>query len=386
MMTRVMTNRLMKGIARLGVLLCLAIGLAASPVMADRLKDMTSIAGVRANQLVGYGVVVGLAGTGDGNSGLTLQSLQSMVSQFGLVTDAASLNAKNVAAVMVTAEMPAFMKPGQRLDVTVSTVGGSKSLRGGTLLMTPMLGADGETYAIAQGNLVVGGLGVTGNDGSSVIVNIPTVGRIPRGASIEKMVDTPFQSTDNVLLNLHQSDFSTAMRVADAVNEVFGPEVAVPLDASTIKVRAPVDPAQKVSFVSLLENIEVDPARPAAKVIVNSRTGTIVIGGDVRVTPSVVTHGSLTVRINEDKQVTQTNTVTQNQQGAVIAPGQAEVNDDTEIIIEQEPVRAFVFDMGVELSDVVDAINGVGASPADMVAILEALREAGSLRAEIIVI
>ena len=386
MMTRVMTNRLMKGIARLGVLLCLAIGLAASPVMADRLKDMTSIAGVRSNQLVGYGVVVGLAGTGDGNSGLTLQSLQSMVSQFGLVTDAASLNAKNVAAVMVTAEMPAFMKPGQRLDVTVSTVGGSKSLRGGTLLMTPMLGADGETYAIAQGNLVVGGLGVTGNDGSSVIVNIPTVGRIPRGASIEKMVDTPFQSTDNVLLNLHQSDFSTAMRVADAVNEVFGPEVAFPLDASTIKVRAPVDPAQKVSFVSLLENIEVDPARPAAKVIVNSRTGTIVIGGDVRVTPSVVTHGSLTVRINEDKQVTQTNTVAQNQQGAVIAPGQAEVNDDTEIIIEQEPARAFVFDMGVELSDVVDAINGVGASPADMVAILEALREAGSLRAEIIVI
>ena len=385
-MTRVMTNRLMKGIARLGVLLCLVIGLTASPVMADRLKDMTSIAGVRSNQLVGYGVVVGLAGTGDGNSGLTLQSLQSMVSQFGLVTDAASLNAKNVAAVMVTAEMPAFMKPGQRLDVTVSTVGGSKSLRGGTLLMTPMLGADGETYAIAQGNLVVGGLGVAGNDGSSVIVNIPTVGRIPRGASIEKMVDTPFQSTDNVLLNLHQSDFSTAMRVADAVNEVFGPEVAVPLDASTIKVRAPVDPAQKVSFVSLLENIEVDPARPAAKVIVNSRTGTIVIGGDVRVTPSVVTHGSLTVRINEDKQVTQTNTVAQNQQGAVIAPGQAEVNDDTEIIIEQEPARAFVFDMGVELSDVVDAINGVGASPADMVAILEALREAGSLRAEIIVI
>ena len=385
-MTRVMTNRLMKGIARLGVLLCLVIGLAASPVVADRLKDMTSIAGVRSNQLVGYGVVVGLAGTGDGNSGLTLQSLQSMVSQFGLVTDAASLNAKNVAAVMVTAEMPAFMKPGQRLDVTVSTVGGSKSLRGGTLLMTPMLGADGETYAIAQGNLVVGGLGVAGNDGSSVIVNIPTVGRIPRGASIEKMVDTPFQSTDNVLLNLHQSDFSTAMRVADAVNEVFGPEVAVPLDASTIKVRAPVDPAQKVSFVSLLENIEVDPARPAAKVIVNSRTGTIVIGGDVRVTPSVVTHGSLTVRINEDKQVTQTNTVAQNQQGAVIAPGQAEVNDDTEIIIEQEPARAFVFDMGVELSDVVDAINGVGASPADMVAILEALREAGSLRAEIIVI
>ena len=364
----------------------LLFGFASAQAAADRLKDLTSIAGVRTNQLVGYGVVVGLAGTGDGSSGLTLQSLQSMVSQFGLVTDAANLTAKNAAAVMVTAEMPAFMKPGQRMDVTVSTVGGAKSLRGGMLLMTPLLGADGETYAIAQGSLVVGGLGVTGNDGSSVIVNVPTVGRIPRGAFVERMVETPFQSTDTVLLNLHQGDFSTAMRVADAVNEVFGPDVATPLDASTIKVRAPVDPAQKVSFVSLLENINVDPARPAAKVIVNSRTGTIVIGGDVKVTPSVVTHGSLTVRINEDKQVTPTANVAQNAQGTVVTPGEPVVTDDTEIIIEEEPARAFVFDPGVELSDVVDAINGVGASPADLVVILEALREAGALRAEIIVI
>jgi len=381
-----MGAKIMTKLAKWLVLFGLFLGFATTSALADRLKDMTSIAGVRSNQLVGYGVVVGLAGTGDGSSGLTLQSLQSMVSQFGLVTDAANLNAKNVASVMVTAEMPAFMKPGQRLDVTVSTISGSKSLRGGTLLMTPMLGADGETYAVAQGNLVVGGLGVEGNDGSSVIVNVPTVGRIPRGASVEKMVDTPFQSTDNVLLNLHQSDFSTAMRVADAVNEVFGPDVAVPLGASTIKVRAPVDPSQKVSFVSLLENIEVEPARPSAKVIVNSRTGTIVIGGDVRVTPSVVTHGSLTVRINEDKEVVQGNNIAQNQQGVVVAPGQAQVNDDTEIIIEEEPARAFIFDPGIELSDVVDAVNGVGASPADLVAILEALREAGSLRAEIIVI
>ena len=370
------------------LILCtlLMLGFASGQAAADRLKDLTSIAGVRTNQLVGYGVVVGLAGTGDGSSGLTLQSLQSMVSQFGLVTDAANLTAKNAAAVMVTAEMPAFMKPGQRMDVTVSTVGGAKSLRGGMLLMTPLLGADGETYAIAQGSLVVGGLGVTGNDGSSVIVNVPTVGRIPRGAFVERMVETPFQSTDTVLLNLHQGDFSTAMRVADAVNEVFGPDVATPLDASTIKVRAPVDPAQKVSFVSLLENINVDPARPAAKVIVNSRTGTIVIGGDVKVTPSVVTHGSLTVRINEDKQVTPTTNIAQNAQGTVVTPGEPVVTDDTEIIIEEEPARAFVFDPGVELSDVVDAINGVGASPADLVVILEALREAGALRAEIIVI
>ena len=370
------------------LILCtlLMLGFVSGQAAADRLKDLTSIGGVRTNQLVGYGVVVGLAGTGDGSSGLTLQSLQSMVSQFGLVTDSANLTAKNAAAVMVTAEMPAFMKPGQRMDVTVSTVGGAKSLRGGMLLMTPLLGADGETYAIAQGSLVVGGLGVTGNDGSSVIVNVPTVGRIPRGAFVERMVETPFQSTDTVLLNLHQGDFSTAMRVADAVNQVFGPDVATPLDASTIKVRAPVDPAQKVSFVSLLENINVDPARPAAKVIVNSRTGTIVIGGDVKVTPSVVTHGSLTVRINEDKQVTPTANVAQNAQGTVVTPGDPVVADDTEIIIEEEPARAFVFDPGVELSDVVDAINGVGASPADLVVILEALREAGALRAEIIVI
>ena len=373
-------------ITRLIALILIMVSIASGQALADRLKDLTSIAGVRTNQLVGYGVVVGLAGTGDGSSGLTLQSLQSMVSQFGLVTDASNLTAKNAAAVMVTAEMPAFMKPGQKLDVTVSTVGGAKSLRGGMLLMTPLLGADGETYAIAQGSLVVGGLGVTGNDGSSVIVNVPTVGRIPRGASIERMVETPFQSTDNVLLNLHQGDFSTAMRLAEAVNEVFGPEVATPLDASTVKIRAPLDPAQKVSFISLLENIEIEPARPAAKVIVNSRTGTIVIGGDVRVTPSVVTHGSLTVRINEDKQVTPTANVAQNAQGTVVTPGTPVVADDTEIIIEEEPARAFVFDTGVELSDVVDAVNGVGASPADLVVILEALREAGALRAEIIVI
>ena len=373
-------------LTRLILCILLILGCASGQALADRLKDLTSIAGVRTNQLVGYGVVVGLAGTGDGSSGLTLQSLQSMVSQFGLVTDAANLTAKNAAAVMVTAEMPAFMKPGQKMDVTVSTVGGAKSLRGGMLLMTPLLGADGETYAIAQGSLVVGGLGVTGNDGSSVIVNVPTVGRIPRGASIERMVETPFQSTDNVLLNLHQGDFSTAMRLAEAVNEVFGPEVATPLDASTVKIRAPLDPSQKVSFISLLENIEIEPARPAAKVIVNSRTGTIVIGGDVRVTPSVVTHGSLTVRINEDPQVTPTTNVAQNAQGAVVTPGQPVVTDDSEIVIEEEPARAFIFDPGVELSDVVDAINGVGASPADLVVILEALREAGALRAEIIVI
>ena len=354
---------------------------------ADRLKDLTSIAGVRSNQLVGYGIVVGLAGSGDGGNGLTKQSLQSMVSQFGLVTDVGNITAANAAAVMVTAEMPAFVKTGQRLDVTISAIGGAKSLRGGTLLMTPLLGADGETYAVAQGNLAVGGLGVTGNDGSSLTVNIPTVGRIPGGASVERMVETPFQTLDNIILNLHQSDFSTSIKVADAINEVFGPAVAVALDSSSIKVRAPSDPGQKVSFVSLLHDIEVDPARPAAKVIVNARSGTIVIGGDVRVTPAVVTHGSLTVKVKEDKKVVKGDpTVTTTEAGATVVPGGETTVDDTELDVEEETAKAFVFDTGVELSDIVDAINAVGAGASDLVEILGALREAGALRAEIIVI
>jgi len=353
---------------------------------ADRIKDIASIAGVRSNHLIGYGVVVGLAGTGDGSSTLTQASLETLIQQFRINIDASNLSAKNAAAVMITANLPPFSKPGQNIDITVSTLGGAKSLRGGTLLMTPLLGADGQTYAIAQGNLVVGGLGVSGNDGSSVIVNVPTVGRIPNGAVIERMVETPFLNNENVILNLHQGDFSTANNVADAVNEVFGGDVAVPLDSSSVKVRAPVDPSQRVSFVSLLENIDVEMARPKARVIVNSRTGTIVIGGDVRVTPAVVTHGSLTVRVQEDTNVTTTGTTTTTDGVTTTAPGDAVTTQDTQITIEEEPVKAFVFDPGTELSDIVDAINAVGAGPADLVTILEALREAGSLRAELIII
>ena len=356
------------------------------PAQADRLKDLTSIAGVRSNQLVGYGLVVGLAGTGDGNAALTQQSLQSMISQFGVVTSAANMNGKNVAAVIITAELLPFTKPGQKLDIVVSTVGQAKSLRGGTLLMTPLLGADGETYAVAQGNLMVGGLGVAGGDGSSLTVNVPTVGRIPGGASVEKMIETPFLDNANILLNLHQGDFSTTNRVAEAINDVFGGGVAVPLDSTTVKVRAPMDPEQKVSFVSLLENIEVEPARPRAKVVVNARTGTIVIGGDVRVSAAAVTHGSLTVRVKEDVNVTQTQEMAVADGVATTAPGAAVETPDTTITAEEELARAFVFDPGVELSSIVDALNAVGGTPSDLVAILEALREAGSLRAELIVI
>ncbi len=354
---------------------------------ADRLKDMTSIAGVRSNQLVGYGLVVGLPGTGDGSSTLTLQSMQALISQLGMNTSSIlDLNGKNSAAVIVTAELPAFSKPGQRIDVTVSTLGQSKSLRGGTLLMTPLLGADGETYAVAQGNMLVGGLGIEGKDGSSLIVNIPTVGRVPGGGTVERLIETTFLETDNLVLNLHQGDFSVTNQVAEAINDIFGGGVAVPLDARSVRVRAPLEPSQKVSFVSMLENIEIEPERTSAKVVVNARTGTIVIGGDVRVTPAAVTHGSLTVRVDENTDVTQANNLAVAAGVAVAAAGEAVETPNTDITIQEEPARAFVFDPGVDLSTIVEAINSVGASPADLVAILEALREAGSLRAELVVI
>ena len=357
-----------------------------SASMAERIKDVASIAGVRGNQLVGYGIVVGLAGTGDGGNGLTLQSMQAMVSRFGIVTDAAGLNGKNVAAVMVTSELPPFIKPGQKMDVTVSTLGGAKSLRGGTLLMTPLLGADGETYAIAQGNLVVGGLGVEGGDQSSLVVNIPTTGRVLGGATVERMVETSLLEADHLILNLNRGDFTASHNMAEAINELFGAGVAVPLDSSSVRVRAPQDPAQRVSFVSLLENIDVIQAEPPATVIVNSRTGTIVIGGNVRVTPAAVTHGSLTVKINEDPSVIPNSNVVMNDNQTVITPAAPTVTPDSEITVDEETARAFVFDAGVSLSSLVDAINAVGASASDLVAILDALHEAGALHAEPIVI
>lgn len=359
---------------------------ASNAVHAERVKDIAGIAGVRSNQLVGYGIVVGLSGTGDGNSGLTLQSMQAMVSRFGLVTDVSGLNAKNAAAVMITAELPPFTKLGQTLDITVSTMGGANSLRGGTLLMSPLLGADGETYAIAQGNLVVGGLGVQGGDQSSLVVNIPTVGRIPRGASVERMVPSSFLETPYLVLNLHRGDFTTASNTAEAINNIFGPDVAVPLDANSIRVRAPADPSQRVSFMSLLENVEVQQAEPPARVIINSRTGTVVIGGNVRVTPAAVTHGSMTVSVNEDFNVDQGQTVVTNGDQTVVAPNDPVITPDTEIAVSEETATAFVFDTGVSLSSLVNAINAVGASASDLVAILEALREAGALRAELIII
>jgi len=353
---------------------------------AERIKDISSIAGIRNNQLVGYGIVVGLAGSGDGGAGVTLQSMQSMVSRFGIVADIGDLNAANAAAVVVTADLKPFMKPGQTIDITVSTIAGASSLKGGTLLMTPLLGADGETYAIAQGNMVVGGLGASGQDGSSITVNVPTVGRIPKGATVEKLVPNTFLTSENIILNLHQGDFSTANSVADAVNDIFGPEIAIALDANSIKVSAPIDPSQRVSFVSLLENIEVAPAEPPARVIINSRTGTIVISGQVMVRPAAVSQGSLSVRVDENTETTQGTSIVTNGDQTVAVPSAPVTTQDSTVTTSEDIAKAFLFDDGVTLSSLVDTINQVGATTSDLVAILEALREAGALNAELIII
>lgn len=367
-------------------LLVIIFALFSTVVSADRIKDLASLAGVRANQLVGYGLVVGLSGSGDKNLGITLQSMQAMLSRFGMSTDVAGLNGSNAAAVMVTAELGPFLKPGQTLDVTVSALGAAESLRGGTLLMTPLLGADGQTYAIAQGNLAVGGLGVQGEDASSLTVNIPTVGRVPQGATVEKMVETPFLENEFLILNLHRSDFSTAAAVAEGIDKIFGEGIAVAIDGSSIRVRAPVDPSQRVSFVGLLESVEVEPAAPPAQVIVNSRTGTIIINGNVRVTPAAITHGSLTVRVREDPKTETQNTVVADGDNVIVAPTDPLVTPDTEITAQEETAKAFMFDPGVDLTDIVDAINAVGATPSDLVAILEALKVSGALRAQLIII
>ncbi len=358
------------------LLLCTAL-----PVAADRIKDITSIAGVCSNHLVGYGLVIGLDGSGDSTNSapFTVQSLKSMLSKFGVVVPpGVNPSLKNVAAVMIHAELPPFAKPGQTIDITVSSIANAKSLRGGSLLMAPLKGADGQTYAIAQGNMVVGGFGAEGGDGTSVTVNIPSVGRIPNGATVEREVPTPFSQAGPVVLNLNTPDFTTAMRVAEKINAVVGAGSALPVDSSSVQVQAPVNQGQKVAFLAMLQSIEVEPGEGAARVIVNARTGTIVIGSHVRVTPVAVAHGSLTVSVSESFDVSQPE--------AFARRGNTVVTPNSGVAITQENNPMFVLSSGVSLQDLVRAVNNVGAAPGDMVSILEALKQAGALRADLIVI
>ena len=354
--------------------------LQAFAVHAERIKDVTEIQGVRSNQLVGYGLVVGLDGTGDqtAQTPFTVQSLKSMLAQYG-ITLPANVNpqVKNVAAVSIHADLPPFAKIGQKIDVTVSSLGNAKSLRGGSLLMTPLKGADGNIYAMAQGNLTVGGLGVEGQDGSRVTINVPSVGRIPNGASIEREVTNPFAIGNHIILNLKRPDFTTAKRLSDTINHVLGPDNAFAQDSVTVKINAPRDISQRVGFMSFIENLEFQPGEAAAKVIVNSRTGTVVIGNHVRVYNAAVSHGNMTVTITNTNQVSQPN---------ALAGGDTVQAQQTDIEVTQDDNRMFLFNTGVTLDQIVRAVNQVGASPGDLVAILESLKQVGALSAELIVI
>ncbi|MCD8522542.1 MAG: flagellar basal body P-ring protein FlgI [Saccharospirillaceae bacterium] len=356
----------------------LALVVAAPVVQAERIKDITSISGVRTNQLVGYGLVVGLDGTGD-KAPFTTQTFRNMMAEFGITLPAGvDPKLKNVAAVSVTAELPAFAKPGQRVDVTVASLGNAKSLRGGALMFTPLKGADGNIYAVAQGNLVVGGFGAEGNDGSKITVNVPSVGRIPNGASVEQTVPSHFSRGDSLIFNLDQPDFTTARAMVERINTLLGPGTAEALDATSIRVSAPRDTSQRVSYLSIIENLEIETGKERAKVIINSRTGTIVMGQNVMIEPVAVTHGSLVVTITEDFQVAQPN---------ALAGGETVVVPQTNINIDNGgESRMFKFGPGVSLDSIVKAVNEVGAAPGDLMAILEAMKQAGALKAELIVI
>lgn len=344
---------------------------------AERIKDITTVAGVRSNQLVGYGLVVGLDGTGD-KAPFTNQTFNNMMNEFGIsIPPGTDPKLKNVAAVSLTANLPPFAKPGQAVDVTVSSIGNAKSLRGGTLLFAPLRGADGLVYAVAQGNLVVGGFGADGADGSSITVNVPSVGRIPNGATVERPVPNAFSRGDSLVLNLNSPDFTTAKRLSDRINQLLGPDTAYSVDATSVRVSAPRDPNQRVSFLSMIENLDIQPGEATAKVIINSRTGTIVIGKHVKIDPVAVTHGSLTVTVKENIQVDQPN---------ALAGGETAVVPQTDINVDQEANKMFVFAPGVSLDEIVKAVNEVGAAPGDLMAILEALKQAGALNAELIVI
>jgi flagellar P-ring protein precursor FlgI len=364
----------------LGIFITAVVSFTACINMAQaaRIKDISSVQGVRDNQLVGYGLVVGLPGTGEKSNAFSEQSFKTMLNKFGItMPDGAKVKIKNVAPVAVSAVLPAFTKPGQKIDVTVAAIGEAKSLRGGLLLQTFLKGADGKVYALAQGSLVVGGLGVEGKDGSKVIINTPTVGRISSGAIVEREVANPFGDGDYLTFNLNRSDFSNAKRLADSVNNLVGPNTAYPMDGTSIRVLAPRDISQRVAYLATLENLELKMADESAKIIVNSRTGTIVIGQNVRLKPAAITHGGLTVTINETQEVSQPNP---------FANGETAVTNKSTINVTQEDARMFKLDAGATLDDLIRAVNQVGIAPGDLMSILEALKDAGALDGQLIII
>ena len=359
-------------------LLLAALGsLLNSPAHAERVKDLGTFQGIRTNQLTGYGVVVGLPGTGDDNLEYTVQSMKGVAARFGLqLPPQANPGLKNAAVVLITADLPAFAKPGQKIDVTVASMGKAKSLRGGALVLTPLIGADGQIYAMAQGSLAVSGLGADGKDGSSVVVNIPSAGRIPEGATVERSIDTGFADSPTLSFNLAQADFTTAQNVAGAINLKLG-GIARAVDAVSIAVTAPPGAASRAALMAAIENVEVSTAEAPARVIVNARTGTVVINSAVRVSPAAVTHGKLTVRIDENDRISQP---------APFSRGQTAVEPRSGVGVEEEKRPMFLLEPGPRLADVVKAVNAIGASPADLVAILEALKQAGALKAELVIL
>jgi len=350
------------------------------PVYAERIKDLAQISGVRSNALIGYGLVVGLDGSGDktGQAPFTAQSLRSMLGELGVTVPATvQMQSKNVAAVAIHAELPPFARPGQKIDITVSSIGNATSLRGGSLLMAPLKGADGEVYAIAQGNLVVGGLGAQGRDGSKLSVNIPSVGRIPGGATVERALPDVFANSDVITLHLNQSDFTTAARMVTALNTTLGMGMARAVDGGSVVVQTPTDNNARVDLLARIENIELAPGNAPAKVIINARTGTVVMGAQVRVRPAAISHGSLTVTVTESAQISQPN---------ALGNGQTVVVPQSTITANNSDGRMFYFEGGATLEEIVRAVNALGAAPGDLVAILEALKQAGALSAELEII
>ncbi len=369
--------------------LFLSLFLASGNAFADRIKDLTSVAAMRSNQLIGYGLVVGLPGTGDGaDVSFTAQSMKTLLNRLGVSLEGAlsdfetaastgKVDIKNTAAVMVTAELPGFAKPGQKIDVTVSAIGKASNLRGGTLLLTSLRGVDGEIYAISQGSLNATGIDATAAAGSKVVIGVPTASRIPQGATVERIVENPFDKSDRVILNVRDSDFTTTTAIVNSVNSRFGADVARAMDAVSISLQAPQDLTQRVAFMSMVENMDVMPGEPAARVVVNARTGTVVISRNVRVTAAAVSHGTISVSVAVTNEISQPGAFSNGVTAAV---------QNADVTVSEPNKPMFLFNPGVDLRQIVDAVNQVGATPSSLIAILEALKSAGSLRADLLVI